>query len=206
MSKLKKLKAFTLVEMLIVIVIIGVLAAAILPNLIWARNRANDVARVSALNKVNAGIQAYIADTWRIPDGCGWLNAISGDLQTAGMIDLPMDPNLDTTFAGINNTTTPAGEYWYCAIRANGSNNGAYVLMAKVERSSNANYVVYSWGSINNNITQATTLESLQTCSSFKESLEAGFVEQDLQDEIGNQDNCGYTNGAGELRYIVIQS
>lgn len=201
MSKSKKLKAFTLVEMLIVIVIIGVLAAAILPNLIGARNRANDVARVAALNKINAGIQAYIADTGRVPDGCGGLAAISGMLATAGMIDIPMDPNLDTQFAGVSSSLTPNGEYGYCAITANGSANGAYVLMAKVERSSNANYAVFS-GSTTNVIDGSTTLENLQTCSSFV----AGAAEVDLQDGVGNEQDCGYTEGMGELRYIVIQS
>ncbi len=43
-SKKNKKKAFTLIEMLIVIVIIGILMAAIYPRLSNARGRANDVA------------------------------------------------------------------------------------------------------------------------------------------------------------------
>ena len=205
MLKSKKLKAFTLVEMLIVIVIIGVLAAAILPNLIGARNRANDVARVAALNKINAGIQAYIADTGRVPAGCGGLSQISGMLATAGMIDLPMDPNLDTQFNWVWSGPTPNGEYGYCAITANGSTNGAYVLMAKVERSSNANYVVFS-GTSANTIDGGTTLENLQTCSSFVAQAPGAATETDLQDWVGNEQDCEYEEGMGELRYIVIQS
>ena len=40
-----KKKAFTLVEMLIVVVIIGILAAALIPRLTGAQSKARDAAR-----------------------------------------------------------------------------------------------------------------------------------------------------------------
>jgi type II secretion system protein G len=67
-SKKNKKRAFTLIEMLIVIVIIGILAAALIPRLSSARGRANDVARKADLAQVAAAIVAYQIDHGKLPD------------------------------------------------------------------------------------------------------------------------------------------
>ena len=90
-SKKNKKRAFTLIEMLIVIVIIGILAAALIPRLSSARGRANDVARKADLAQVAAALVAYQIDHGKFPlcpddnnKGCP-LDDISGDLISAGM-------------------------------------------------------------------------------------------------------------------------
>jgi type II secretion system protein G len=72
-NKMKKLKAFTLIEMLIVIVIIGILAAALIPKLSSARGRANDTARKATLSQVAAALVMYQIDKGKFPEGCGQL-------------------------------------------------------------------------------------------------------------------------------------
>jgi prepilin-type N-terminal cleavage/methylation domain-containing protein len=54
--KKNTIKAFTLVEMLIVIVIIGILIAALMPRMQSAQGRARDVARKNALAQIQTAI------------------------------------------------------------------------------------------------------------------------------------------------------
>ena len=60
--KKNTLKAFTLVEMLIVIVIIGILIAALLPRMQGAQGRARDVSRISHLSQIATTIISYQSD------------------------------------------------------------------------------------------------------------------------------------------------
>ena len=61
---MKNKKAFTLVEMLIVVVIIWILAAALIPRLVWAQSQARDVARKKWMNDLMAWLEVYYNNEW----------------------------------------------------------------------------------------------------------------------------------------------
>lgn len=60
-------KGFTLIELLIVIAIIGILAAALIPNILNAPAAARDTARISALNDIVTAMEQYYTSTGSYP-------------------------------------------------------------------------------------------------------------------------------------------
>ncbi len=71
---MRRLKWFTLVEMLIVIVIIWILAGAILPKIMEIQARARDTKRITDLKNVAMAVQSYKMDNGEYPklDDCWW--------------------------------------------------------------------------------------------------------------------------------------
>lgn len=88
---------FSLIELLIVVVIIGIIAAIAIPNLMASRRSANEASAVSSI-RVIFGAQA----TYRSTEGNGYYADELGQLGTSGIVDVllgcPADPCLKSGY------------------------------------------------------------------------------------------------------------
>ena len=65
---MKRARAFTLVEIMIVVAIIALLAAIAIPNLLRARLNANDAAAKASLQALVTAVESYAAGEGNYPD------------------------------------------------------------------------------------------------------------------------------------------
>ena len=102
-------KGFTLVELMIVIAIIGILAAALFPSLTSYLARGRDTSRAAGLKEISTGLAAYNVDKSSFPAGLGTSNKCvnSGALSTY-VPKFPTDPS-GSTHGGCS----IAGQYGY---------------------------------------------------------------------------------------------
>lgn len=127
---LKKESGFTLLELLIVIVIIGILAVLIVPNLTSGPARARDSQRKSDMRNVKTALETYFNDNNQYPGGTGSAGyaGLSTTLVSTYIKVLPVDPKGGTQAAPIYSyTASPAS----CA--PGGTACTSYVLSTTLE-------------------------------------------------------------------------
>ena len=208
------LKAFTLVEMLIVIVIIGILIAALLPRMQAAQGRARDVARKTALSQIQSAIVTHQGDhgSWPGCDNNGtcpaWegtgVSAISKELIQAWMTDIPTDQLQWNDFKWLWTTSVEAKnwDYLYLVWTRNGTKKWGFILMAKTEVPGWSNWVVCdSTWYINSghDLWRITPCTSLTKTASWTWCSNSGV----WVTEKPNENACTYGE-LSQLRYIVL--
>ena len=90
---------FTLIELLIVLSIIGILTAVLIPNLLGARNRAQDAAAKLCSKEILTQAEIYHIDTSTYPAKA----QLAGDYEPAGcksVLTWAVTTNTGTDFAG----------------------------------------------------------------------------------------------------------
>ncbi|MFN7160510.1 MAG: prepilin-type N-terminal cleavage/methylation domain-containing protein [Candidatus Gracilibacteria bacterium] len=139
MNKRTLKKGFTLTELLIVILIIGLLMAFILPQLLRGPAQARDLQRVTDIGRIAAALESYRSSNGSLPDG----GCIKPETATANRLielgifsvqNFPSDP------VKTNDVGSCEGGYLYTLVQANGIPKNGFVIAAKMENAGNANY------------------------------------------------------------------
>jgi type IV pilus assembly protein PilA len=132
----KQQKGFTIIELLVVIVVIGILLALLLPNLFSAQARARDTQRKNHLKTIKQELESYYNDKNHYPGATTYV----ADMTPEYIAALPADPK---TAAAYVYAPTPAA--CTTALR----NCTDFNISATLENTNDASYPTYTLNGIN---------------------------------------------------------
>lgn len=137
---------FTIVELLIVIVIIGILAALVIVAYNGIQTKARDTARIDKISKISRAIEAYYVDNGRYPpilDGQGKESTCGSQTENWGHCDRNkqltdmLAPYIKIDPTSLSDATQ--GNYWYWYTSQDSDNYQTYGMMVYLEGDSGQN-------------------------------------------------------------------
>jgi len=146
--------------MLIVIVIVGILASALVPKLVGVQERARDVARSQDIKQIASAIMTYELDNGEYPPASWSVSNLSGTLEGNYLKSIPKDPKTQSAVLWCN--ANNKGEYYRTTLDDNNIDDAGFVIVSTVEQLSTANYV-FSWANCPFTST-VTDLDDLTLC------------------------------------------
>lgn len=136
MTLQRKQQGFTIVELLIVIVVIGILAALVITTFTGIQRRARNTERETDIKAIHGQVEAYYAQEGRYPtlanlNDAGWRGTDMRGLDADALV--PPNSSATTLAADVSDT-----QYGYAATPANCDNDTVadctgYTLTANLE-------------------------------------------------------------------------
>lgn len=126
MKKMSKINAFTLIELVIVIAIVGLIAAIPIIAFSQATQKARDTRRKQDIDKVNGALTQYRTENGHYPIRASY-SLLATDLMPTFLSQLPTDPRNVSPYVYSYSSTD--GEYYTLGAvleKMNGANNERY--------------------------------------------------------------------------------